>query len=82
MKKKKTKRYNFYVVFAGILPGVYESWGDVKANVEGYQYSDYKGYATRREAEIAFSLRYPSGSPNKNLKWQHPRLKPKPEHDL
>lgn len=48
MAKKKS---NFYAVKAGVKPGIYSSWDDCKAQVEGYKGCQYKGFRTKREAE-------------------------------
>lgn len=48
MAKKKS---NFYAVKAGIKPGIYSSWEECKAQVEGYKGCQYKGFRTKREAE-------------------------------
>lgn len=51
MAKPKSK---FYVVWQGRTPGVYDSWHDCEAQVKGTD-AKYKGFATRAEAEQAFS---------------------------
>ncbi|MDR0823946.1 MAG: RNase H1/viroplasmin domain-containing protein, partial [Prevotella sp.] len=33
---------NFYVVWNGVRPGVYSSWTDCKAQVDGYDGAIYK----------------------------------------
>lgn len=45
-KKKK----NFYAVKEGIKPGVYKTWEECKAQVDGYSCAVYKGFNTRAEA--------------------------------
>ena len=42
----------FYGVKVGRNPGVYESWEACKAQVDGYKGAIYKGFATKKEAEI------------------------------
>ncbi|NDV79449.1 ribonuclease H family protein [Dysgonomonas sp. 511] len=49
MAKKK-----FYVVWNGITPGVYTSWDDAKAQVEGYDGAIYKSFANEEDARKAF----------------------------
>ncbi|MCX6244350.1 MAG: ribonuclease H family protein [Bacteroidetes bacterium] len=44
----------FYVVWIGKKPGIYSSWDDCKAQVEGYEGAKYKGFATKELAEAAF----------------------------
>ncbi len=45
---------NFYVVWQGREAGVYDSWAACEAQVKGVA-AKYKGFATRTEAEKAFS---------------------------
>lgn len=47
-------KFKFYVVWQGRTPGVYDSWHDCEAQVKGTD-AKYKGFATRAEAEQAFS---------------------------
>ncbi|MDD2512263.1 MAG: ribonuclease H family protein [Proteiniphilum sp.] len=47
------KRY--YVVWQGVTPGVYDTWEACKAQVAGYKQALYKSFASRKEAEEAFS---------------------------
>ena len=51
MAKSKAK---FYVVWQGREAGIYDSWADCEAQVKGVA-AKYKGFATRAEAEKAFS---------------------------
>lgn len=46
---------NFYVVWNGITPGVYSTWNECKAQVDGYDGAIYKSFPTREEAERAFN---------------------------
>ncbi len=46
MAKKK-----YYVVKKGKTPGIYFSWDDCKAQVDGFAGAEYKGFVTLREAE-------------------------------
>ena len=39
-----------YVVFRGIVPGIYESWDQAKPQVEGIQGAQFKGYYTYEDA--------------------------------
>ena len=52
MSKKKAA---YYVVWSGKTPGIYDSWEDCEAQVKGVQGAKYKGFASRPEAEQAFS---------------------------
>lgn len=46
---------NFYVVWNGVVPGVYASWNEAKAQVEGYEGAIYKSFPNREEAVRAFN---------------------------
>ena len=48
MAKKKN---NFYAVKQGKNPGIYKTWDECKAQVEGFSGALYKGFSTRKEAE-------------------------------
>jgi ribonuclease HI len=50
MAKKK-----FYVVWQGVKPGIYTSWEECKAQVSGFKNARYKSFASRQEAEQAFT---------------------------
>ena len=49
MAKKK-----FYVVWNGIVPGVYKTWDECKNQVSGYDGAIYKSFSTIDEAKKAF----------------------------
>lgn len=49
MAKKK-----FYVVWQGVEPGIYNSWDECKAQVQGFENARYKSFPTEEEAEKAF----------------------------
>lgn len=56
--KKDTK---FYVVWSGKTPGVYDSWEQCRAQVQGQSGAQYKSFPDRAAAEAAFRsspLRY------------------------
>ena len=44
----------FYVVWHGVTPGIYTSWAECKAQVNGCEGAIYKGFPTREEAEEAY----------------------------
>lgn len=50
MKKEK-----FYVVWAGVNPGIYTSWTDCQLQIKGYEGAKYKSFETREEAEKALA---------------------------
>ena len=43
-----------YVVFVGRVPGVYDTWEKVHAQVHQYSGADYKVFKHKMDAEIAF----------------------------
>lgn len=46
MAKKK-----FYAVRKGIVPGIYETWGECQQNVNGFPGAIYKAFSTKEEAD-------------------------------
>lgn len=42
---------NFYVVKKGKTPGIYHTWEECKAQVDGFSGAVYKGFVTKEEAE-------------------------------
>lgn len=55
MSKQKAK---FYTVWQGRSTGVFDTWEDCKAQVQGFPGAQYKGFATRAEAELALTQSY------------------------
>lgn len=45
----------FYVVWVGVVPGIYTSWDECLQHVKGYKGARYKSFATRAEAEQAYA---------------------------
>ena len=45
----------FYVVWQGQRTGIFETWAECKAQVDGIPTARYKSFPTREEAEIAFA---------------------------
>lgn len=45
---------NFYEVWAGAKPGIYESWVECQAQTHGYPGGQFKKYSSREEAEKAY----------------------------
>ncbi len=48
----------FYVVWKGKRPGIYESWDDCKAQIEGFKGAQYKSFSTFKEAKKAYNSNY------------------------
>lgn len=46
-------KQKYYVVWEGKAPGIYTSWNDCKAQVDGYNNARYKSYESLQEAEAA-----------------------------
>ena len=74
MSKKKAA---YYVVWSGKTPSIFDTWEDCEAQVKGVQGAKYKGFASRPEAEQAFSsspenyiIRKPQNSQHSTLNSQ------------
>ncbi|WP_350286604.1 ribonuclease H family protein [uncultured Croceitalea sp.] len=52
------KKQKFYVVWKGKHPGIFESWDDCKAQIEGFKGAQYKSFSTFQEAKKAFNSNY------------------------
>lgn len=52
------KKPKFYVVWKGKKPGIYESWDDCKAQIEGFKGAQYKSFSKFTEAKKAFNSNY------------------------
>ena len=52
------KKKKFYVVWKGKHPGIFESWADCKAQIDGVKGAQYKSFATFEEAKKAFNSNY------------------------
>jgi ribonuclease HI len=48
----------FYVVWKGRQPGVYATWDEAKAQVDGFAGAQYLSFKTRADAQQAFAGRY------------------------
>ena len=49
------KKQRYYVVWAGVNPGIYDSWTDCQLQTKGYEGALFKAFDTRQEAERAFA---------------------------
>ncbi|MBQ8673472.1 MAG: ribonuclease H family protein [Bacteroides sp.] len=49
------KKQKYYVVWAGVTPGIYTTWTDCQLQTKGYAGARYKSFDTREEAEEAFA---------------------------
>lgn len=52
----------YYVVWAGVEPGVYDSWAECHLQINGYPGARYKSFSTREEAVEAYR-----GDPSEQL---------------
>lgn len=63
---------NFYVVWNGVKPGVYNSWDECKQQVTGYDGAIYKSFPSKEIADKAFNespwLYVGKQAANKNVK--------------
>ena len=48
------KKQKYYVVWAGVKPGIYPHWADAKAQIDGFAGAKYKSFESRDEAEKAY----------------------------
>lgn len=48
----------FYVVWQGRETGVFATWDECKAQIDGFAGAQYKGFATEAEARAAFGMNY------------------------
>lgn len=47
-------KQKFYVVWKGLIPGIYESWNECNVQIKGFPGAEYKSFKTRAAAEQAF----------------------------
>ncbi|MBE0689526.1 MAG: ribonuclease H family protein [Anaerolineae bacterium] len=52
------KKKKFYAVWRGEKPGVYDTWEECSAQVNGFAGAEYKGFESRAAADEAFRGRY------------------------
>ena len=64
-------RAKFYVVWKGRRTGIFGSWEECKAQVEGFTGAEYKAFASRAAAERAFQSAYAdyAGQPASSGDW-------------
>ena len=49
------KKEKFYVVWVGLIPGIYHHWSECKIQIDGVEQAKYKSFESYEEAEKAFS---------------------------
>lgn len=52
------KKKKFYVVWKGKHPGIFETWADCKAQIDGVKGAQYKSFSTFEEAKKAYNGNY------------------------
>jgi ribonuclease HI len=52
-EKKHRKRY---VVFKGVMPGIYDTWEECQANVKGFPGASFASFKSASESEQAYSV--------------------------
>ena len=52
------KKAKFYTVWKGNRPGIYDTWKDCKAAIQGYKGAQYKSFATFGIAKKAYNASY------------------------
>src|SRR5262249_17922636 len=57
------QKKKFYAVRSGHKPGIYQTWDECKAQVDGYSNADYKSFSTLREAQSYLGIETKSESP-------------------
>lgn len=50
-----SKKQKYYVVWTGVIPGIYDSWTDCQLQTKGYDGAQFKSFDTLEEAEHAFA---------------------------
>lgn len=48
--KFMAKKKNYYAVFKGATPGIYNTWPEAQAQINGFPGAKYRGFVTREEA--------------------------------
>jgi ribonuclease HI len=57
------QKKKFYAVRSGHKPGIYQTWEECKAQVDGYSNADYKGFATLKDAQAYLGIEAKFESP-------------------
>ena len=50
------QKKKFYAVRSGHKPGIYQTWDECKAQVDGYSNADYKGFSTLKDAQVYLGI--------------------------
>ena len=68
-------KQKFYVVWNGLTPGIYTSWGECLLQTKGYEGAKYKSFDTKEEAEqalVSSPYDYIGKNPKKKAPEQYP----------
>lgn len=69
------RKQKFYVVWKGRHAGIFETWAEAAAQVNGFAGAQYKSFNTRVEAETAFRAQYKNFVSTKGIeRWKQLRL--------
>ncbi len=49
------KKQKYYVIWNGIVPGIYDNWQEAEQQIKGFENAKYKSYELEKEAIRAFS---------------------------
>ena len=49
------KKQNYYTVWNGVKPGVYDDWKECQKQIQGYDGALYKSFPSKKQAESAFN---------------------------
>jgi ribonuclease HI len=65
-------KQKFYVVWKGRKTGIFTSWAECEEQVKGFVGAEYKAFASLKEAESAFKLKYEAhkGKASSHGKWK------------
>lgn len=66
----------YYVVWKGVIPGIYTNWTDCQLQTKGYEGAIYKSFKTREEADIAYNF-----GPQKYIETKSTRFNHKHKED-
>lgn len=64
------KKQKYYVVWHGRRTGIFTTWAEAKAQVNGLAGAQFKAFDTRAQAEMAYKARYKNFVRAKGLGWQ------------
>lgn len=66
------KKLRFYVVWTGRNPGIYSTWEECKAQVDGFPQARYKSFPSEDVAKAEFNAGYTRSAPKAEKKSKSP----------